>query len=148
MYLQLFQDKFLTLSIEGLVGGGGGGSTINSLICMNCHCKCAILIIWLFNLFMVALLMPSGFSRSCLFISFVQCVHFALFFNLLKTCFIVLIFVLFSSFLIVMFIFTENKIQEATENIAECKVELQQAKRIRKNRQGIFIWLYIFILYI
>ena len=47
-----------------------------------------------------------------------------------------------------MFIFTENKIQEATENIAECKVELQQAKRIRKNRQGIFIWLYFFILYI
>ena len=25
MYLQPFQDKFLTLSVEGLVGGGGGG---------------------------------------------------------------------------------------------------------------------------
>ena len=33
---------------------------------------------------------------------------------------------------------TENKIQEATEKIAECKVELQEAKRIRKNRQGTF----------
>ncbi|KAK7101925.1 THO complex subunit 7 homolog isoform X2 [Littorina saxatilis] len=29
----------------------------------------------------------------------------------------------------------ENKIQGATEKIAECKVELQEAKRIRKNRQ-------------
>ncbi|ESO91416.1 hypothetical protein LOTGIDRAFT_209758 [Lottia gigantea] len=29
----------------------------------------------------------------------------------------------------------EKKIEEATEKIAECKVELQQAKRIRKNRQ-------------
>ncbi|KAK7503354.1 hypothetical protein BaRGS_00005275 [Batillaria attramentaria] len=29
----------------------------------------------------------------------------------------------------------ETKIQEATTKIAECKVELQQAKRIRKNRQ-------------
>ncbi|KAK3101600.1 hypothetical protein FSP39_004764 [Pinctada imbricata] len=29
----------------------------------------------------------------------------------------------------------ESKIKEATEKIAECKSELQQAKRIRKNRQ-------------
>lgn len=32
--------------------------------------------------------------------------------------------------------FTESKIQEATEKISECKNELSQAKRIRKNRQG------------
>ncbi|XP_076448506.1 THO complex subunit 7 homolog isoform X2 [Babylonia areolata] len=29
----------------------------------------------------------------------------------------------------------EKKIQEATERITECKAELQEAKRIRKNRQ-------------
>ncbi|KAL8609903.1 hypothetical protein ACOMHN_016378 [Nucella lapillus] len=29
----------------------------------------------------------------------------------------------------------ETKIQEATEKITECKTELQEAKRIRKNRQ-------------
>lgn len=30
----------------------------------------------------------------------------------------------------------EKKIKSATSQIAECKTELQQAKRIRKNRQG------------
>lgn len=31
---------------------------------------------------------------------------------------------------------SEQKIKEATEKISECKKEVQQAKRIRKNRQG------------
>ena len=35
-------------------------------------------------------------------------------------------------------LFTEQKIKEAQEKISGCKNELQQAKRVRKHRQGLF----------
>lgn len=48
-----------------------------------------------------------------------------------------------------MFQTTEQNITSAHEKIAECKKEIQKAKRIRKNRQGnIFIILFAHMKYI
>ena len=37
---------------------------------------------------------------------------------------------------------SEQSISHAYQEIAACKTELQQAKRIRRNRQGLFILIY------
>ena len=37
----------------------------------------------------------------------------------------------------------EQQIIDAKEEIAACKEELQQAKVVRKNKQGIYIYIYI-----
>ena len=49
---------------------------------------------------------------------------------------------LLSVFILNVFDISEQSISHAYQEIAACKTELQQAKRIRRNRQGLFIFIY------